>query len=375
MSSDGGLRRRVLSFVHSSQTTFSSPTDDSDTFQSLALDAFQHQFSLNSPYQRYCQRRAATPESVLDWSQIPAVPTDAFKEAALICGRPEEAEIVFRTSGTTRGVGKRGAHYVRDLSLYRSSALVNFECHFLPERLPVRMLILGPSPELAPDSSLAWMLDLVRQEWGTDDSEYLIAEQGFLAEAALTALERSQRAGVPVALLGTAAAFVRLLEALAESGRRFQLPPGSRAMETGGFKVRGSEIPRESFYADLIAALGLSPFYCIAEYGMTEMCSQFYDNVLREHSLARAPRQRLKVVPPWVRTQVVDPESLKPMPEGKVGILRHFDLANLDSVSAIQTEDLGLAVAGGFEIMGRATGSELRGCSIAIDEWLAAQRD
>ena len=58
-------------------------------------------------------------------------------------------------------------------------------------------------------------------------------------------------------------------------------------------------------------------------------------------------------------------------------MLRHFDLANLDSVSAIQTDDLGIegevAGGGGFEIVGRATGAGLRGCSLAIDEWLATQ--
>jgi hypothetical protein len=120
--------------------------------------------------------------------------------------------------------------------------------------------------------------------------------------------------------------------------------------------------------------LGLSELYCVAEYGMTEMCSQFYDNVLRERSLGRSPGYRYKVVPPWVRTQVVDAETLELLPEGRVGVLRHFDLANFDSVMAIQTDDLGVAGAGGFEILGRAAGAELRGCSIAMDQWLTAQR-
>jgi hypothetical protein len=124
----------------------------------------------------------------------------------------------------------------------------------------------------------------------------------------------------------------------------------------------------------LVEHLGLSEFYCVAEYGMTEMCSQFYDNVLRERVCGRSPVTRYKVVPPWVRTQVVDAETLEPCPAGRIGLLRHFDLANLDSVTAIQTDDLGVAGAGGFELMGRAAGAERRGCSIAMDQWLSAQR-
>ncbi|NIR43121.1 MAG: long-chain fatty acid--CoA ligase, partial [Gemmatimonadetes bacterium] len=67
----------------------------------------------------------------------------------------------------------------------------------------------------------------------------------------------------------TAAAFAHLLELLEGRGRRFRMPPGSRAMETGGFKGLRREIPRDEFYAALTRALGLSEFYCVAEYGMT----------------------------------------------------------------------------------------------------------
>ena len=107
---------------------------------------------------------------------------------------------------------------------------------------------------------------------------------------------------------------------------------------------------------------------------MTEMCSQFYDNVLAGQARARPLERRHKVVPPWVRTQVVDAETLEPLHDGSVGLLRHLDLANLDSVMAILTEDVGVSGHGGFEILGRAVGAELRGCSIAMDQWLKAQR-
>jgi len=164
------------------------------------------------------------------------------------------------------------------------------------------------------------------------------------------------------------------LEALDENERRFRLPLGSRVMETGGFKGLRRQISRGDMYALLTDRLGLPELYCVAEYGMTELCSQFYDNVLRERALGGNPRSRYKVVPPWVRTQVVDAESLEPLPAGRLGLLRHFDLANLESVMAIQTDDLGVTNGEGFEILGRAAGAELRGCSIAMDQWLTSQR-
>ncbi|UCF18833.1 MAG: long-chain fatty acid--CoA ligase [Gemmatimonadota bacterium] len=364
------LRSEVLQFI---RRGFQGDAAE-DSFEPLALAAFEHQFNHNVPYRRFCERRGKTPDSVQSWAAIPAVPTAAFKEAKLVCGQPDRYEAVFRTSGTSQGQERRGVHYVPDLSLYREAALPNFQRHFLPDAARLRMLVLGPSPQQLPDSSLSWMLELVRAEFGAAGSRHFVDRQGLQLEALRGTLRESEVSEMPVALLGTAAAFAYLLEALGERDERLRLPVGSRVMETGGFKRRGGEISRERFYAMLAERLGVSEHYCVAEYGMTELCSQFYDNVLWSRTLGRVAETRFKVVPPWVRTQVVDAETLEPLAAGRVGVLRHFDLANLDSVLAVQTDDLGVAGSAGFEILGRAAGAELRGCSIAMDEWLTAQR-
>jgi len=48
-------------------------------------------------------------------------------------------------------------------------------------------------------------------------------------------------------------------------------------------------------------------------------------------------------------------------------LLRIYDLANVDSVMAIQTEDVGRAWQDGIELIGRASGAELRGCSLLTE--------
>ena len=72
-------------------------------------------------------------------------------------------------------------------------------------------------------------------------------------------------------------------------------------------------------------------------------------------------------MPPWVRTRAVDPDTLAPVASGTVGILQHFDLANLGSVMAVQTEDLGVVDGDRFTLLGRSPGAQPRGCSIALD--------
>jgi hypothetical protein len=50
--------------------------------------------------------------------------------------------------------------------------------------------------------------------------------------------------------------------------------------------------------------------------------------------------------------------------DGETGLIRVFDLANVWSALAIQTEDLGIRRGAGLELLGRAAVAEPRGCSL-----------
>lgn len=387
---------------------------DDAAFNDLALRVFAYQFQHNQPYAAYARLRGRTPGEIAHWSQIPVVPTAAFKEVALVSGDAAAAEAVFRTSGTTRGTERRGEHYLPDLALYHASLLPNFAAHLLPDGAELPILSLLPPASEMPDSSLAHMIEVVIDRLGAPGSgSYATVERGIDEAALGAALRGYEEAGTPVCLLGTSFAFVHWTDALRERGERFQLAPGSRLMDTGGFKGRSREVDADELRATYGELLGIPENFLVNEYGMAEMCSQFYDNVLRDNVLrdqvalhgkieepdrevaqrdqvnefdqevalrdlpqgepaSSRPRPRQKVAPPWVRTVVVDPETLEAMPPGELGILRHYDLANLGSVIGVQTEDLGRAVEGGFLLLGRAAGAPPRGCSIATDLLLEA---
>jgi hypothetical protein len=143
-------------------------------------------------------------------------------------------------------------------------------------------------------------------------------------------------------------------------------------MDTGGFKGRSREVTRAELYGAIRERLGIAPEWCVNEYGMTEMSSQFYDGAAG--TAPADPAARLHAGPAWVRTRATDPETLDILPHGEVGVLRHWDLANLGSVACIQTSDLGVTAPGGFRVLGRAQGAEARGCSLAMDDLLSALR-
>jgi hypothetical protein len=75
-------------------------------------------------------------------------------------------------------------------------------------------------------------------------------------------------------------------------------------------------------------------------------------------------RERLFHFPPWARVQIVSPETGREVADGGTGLIRIFDLANLRSVLAIQTEDLGIRRGDGFHLLGRVAPAEARGCSL-----------
>jgi acyl-CoA synthetase (AMP-forming)/AMP-acid ligase II len=206
------------------------------------------------------------------------------------------------------------------------------------------------------------MFDAAVRRWGTARSRFYLRPDGWDPAELIADLEALQE---PAAVVGTAFAFVHLLDALAERGDRVALPEGSRILETGGFKGRSRSVERDALHAAIAERLGVPRSRIVNQYGMCELGSQFYESTLRDG--APTPTKR---VPPWVRTRVVDPETLAEVPAGAEGLLIHYDLANTGSVLAIQTSDRGRSVAGGFEVLGRLPGAERRGCSIAADALL-----
>ena len=171
-------------------------------------------------------------------------------------------------------------------------------------------------------------------------------------------IEAALDGDAPLALLGTALAFLHFFE---NSTRTWQLPHGSYAMETGGYKGSGRTLTKQQLLKKFTEVLGLSPDSVINEYGMTELSSQFYTRGLDQPHVA----------PSWVRVRLIDPESDKEASPGGIGRIAIYDLANAHSNLALQTEDLAITKDKGFLLLGRDPAALPRGCSREADAQLS----
>jgi Acyl-protein synthetase, LuxE len=334
---------------------------DEAAFDAHACALFEHQLASNAPYARFAAARGFSQEHLpATWREIPAVPASAFKDALLTTFEPRDAELEFHTSGTT--AARAGRHFVERAALYDASLLAGFDRFMLPDRPRLRFLNLIESPRTKAHSSLGYMLGHVSVLRGDGVPSYVVSGETLDVPAFRDAFESARRDGRALCITGTAFAFATLCDALAAAPLAGAALQGSRLMETGGFKGRARELPRVELYARLEAALGIPQSAIVAEYGMTELLSQYYDA-----SETRAAAVRVKVAPPWLRTLVVDASGNELAP-GETGFLRHVDLANRSSAVAVETEDRGYAAGAGIVLLGRAAEAEPRGCSLDAEE-------
>ncbi len=361
------LCERITSFIHRSAVEDCPHADgDAREFEKLTLEVFDFQFRRNPAYRQLCESRNTRPGLLTSWQQIPAVPAAAFKELELTCLPPADRTTIFRSSGTTSQERSRNFHCMESLAVYEASLLPWFRRHLLRKdesaNRAVDFFSLTPPAKDAPQSSLAHMIDAATQALGGAASRSFgfVNRDGQWSVEVNLLLDALTKAKRPVLLPGTAFNFVHLLDTMEARQLHLTLPGGSRVMETGGYKGRSRELPKPALHAALARRLGLPASAIISEYGMSELSSQAYDLAVE----AQNPLGRLFRFPPWCRFQIIDPETGRPCPEGSPGLMRILDLANVASVIAVQTEDLVIQSGNGFELLGRATKAEARGCSL-----------
>ncbi len=351
------VEREIIAFIQQNER-------DEERLNELMIQLFQRQFKENIPYQKFCRQKGKTLRNVKKWDQIPFVPVDAFKHLTLSRKPVEETAACFMTSGSTSG--KRGKHYHAHLDVYNASMDETVRQFVLQGSDKWRIGVIFPSRESMPNSSLAHYLNWIYEHYGDASSGYFIDETGIQYDAFAEFLQRAQKDQVPVLLLGASYSYVHVFEQFQDA--MYPLPEGSRIFDTGGYKNQSEALDLNTFYERLATMFDVPRSSCLNMYGMSELSTQYYDR-----GNARVPS--VKIGPPWMKTRIIDPLTEEDVPFGETGIIVHYDLANVNSVIAVMTEDVGYETEEGFILLGRAEGAEAKGCSVQLSDFLQAVQD
>lgn len=338
---------------------------DDAKWNELAGELFEWQFARVPAYRRLCLARGVTPKNLASWRDIPAVPQQLFKQTLLYAHGSVSPAAIYVTSGTT--TGRPGRQHLLDTDIYRAVSVEGARRAGLFAR-EAELHFLTPSPSEASYSSLSAMFGFwqkaVRQisphpRFWVSHGQFKFAR---LRET-LTAQIKSRRPGHglrPVAICGTAFSFAHLIEAWAGLPP-LRLPGGSWLLETGGFKGRAREISKAALYGQLARTFTVRDDAIWNEYGMSELSSQAYSR----------GTAGLHHTPTWARVLVCDPATGREVRVGKQGLVRWIDLANVDSVLALQTLDVAERTPQGFRLVGRLPRTEPRGCSLGAEDLAA----
>lgn len=311
-------------------------------FDDLAMKIFRFQAENNLIYKQYLAYVGIKASQITTTREIPFLPISFFKRHEILSVSKTGGETVFTSSGT--GLSGQSKHYVSDIEVYERSFSVGFNRFFgKPQEYVILALLPGYLERKG--SSLIYMVKALIERSSCELSGFFLDDFVRLDRHIQSAVSTGKK----VMLIGVSFALIDYFKQF-----RYNLPQLT-VIETGGMKGRRRELLRSELHEILRKASG-SRQIC-SEYGMTELLSQAY--LMNGNSFKPSDTMRV-----YIR-DLYDPFSI--LPPGKVGGINVADLANYNSCSFIETQDLGrLQADGSFEVLGRYDHSDIRGCNLMV---------
>lgn len=333
---------------------------DGRRFEELALEVFQYQYAHNPLYQQYADSLGKSPANVKRVEKIPFLPIGFFKSHTVATGF-SEPQVIFESSGTTSSQTSR--HAVSDLTFYEVLSRKTFEQMYSPLS-DYHIFALLPSYLERNNSSLVYMVQNFIYYSYSRFSGFFLDNTEEMAEK-MTAAAKDQR---KILLMGVTFGLLDLLENEKLAQKIRALSDRLVVMETGGMKGRRKEMIREELHEILTNGFGVQTIH--SEYGMTELLSQGYS---KGNGIFHLPSY-MKVL----LREVNDPFTYLPHfsigskpgeQRQRTGGINVIDLANIDSCSFIETQDLGVYTEDytGFRVVGRFDNSDIRGCNLLLN--------
>jgi hypothetical protein len=347
----------------------SAPAAHDDLFRAAMGEAIQHHYANCPPFARWYRKQGADPEAAVeDLALLPFLPVTAFKRMNLQSVGGEAVVRLLKSSATSSQTPSSVAldattrnRQMRTLGVLMSDMLG-------AKRRP--FLVLDAAPGTGSDVELSARVAGMRGYLMMASETHYVMEAGphglALDTGKLrTLLDDYAARQTPVCLIGyTYMLYQQAVRPLVRGGLEFALPRGSHVLHFGGWKrLERQAVGREELNRGVRRVFGVEDRNIKDVYGFTEQLGIIYPD----------DGQGVRRAPVYSEVLVRDPFTLRLQPDGVPGMLQFLTpLPHSYPGISVLLDDMGRIVSrnGGthFEVLGRAKGSEIRGCGDTLPE-------
>ncbi|MDR3278355.1 MAG: acyl-protein synthetase [Oscillospiraceae bacterium] len=355
---------------------------DLERTESLFLDAMRDNVRRHAArcpeYAAILESRGFSADSMRtmgDLQKLPPLPTLFLKRRTLYSAPENRLMFKSTTSGTSGRVSAMG---LDKTSALRGAGMIlgTFFTHRLLSPRPTNYIVLSYQPakrnkigavKTAYASTFAAFP--LRREYALRDNgtEYELNIEGLKS-----ALQKYEKQGRPVRIIGFPAYLLFLLNELRASGIRLRLHPKSLLLLSGGWKQFFTErLDKPELYARVKDILGLGDDRIREFFGAVEHPIAYFD----------CPNHHFHV-PIYSRVIIRDVNTLEPVGYGAPGLLNLLTpMMTSMPFSSVMTDDLAVLRPGGacgcgidapyFEVLGRVGMADIKTCAAGAAELLA----
>jgi hypothetical protein len=357
------------------------PGEHRDLLLAAMGESIRHHCAHCPPFARWYGKQGTDPAAeIRDLAEVPYFPVSVFKRLELQSIGEQDVVRVLRSSATSSQTPSRVVldRITRDRQMRTLAVMMS--ALMGATRRP--FIVLDAAPVQGADLELsARVAGLRGYLMMASETHYVLKSHNGRLELDLERLEavlepfRAQN--IPVCVIGyTYMLYQYVVAPLASAGLRVQLPAGSMVLHFGGWKrlqqqaVNRSRLNAETSQVFAIQDTGIHAEPNIRDvYGFTEQLGVIYPD----------DGNGVRLAPVYSEVIVRDPVTLAPLPEGEPGLLEFITpLPNSYPGIALLLDDMGRIVSRDqgedgrygtrFEVLGRAKGSEIRGCGDTLPE-------
>lgn len=361
---------------------YSTEPGNHGLLRAAVREAIQHHCANCPPFARWYSRQNLDPNAeIKSLDQVPFLPVSIFKRLTLESVSEKDAVRVLKSSATSSQTPSRVVldRITRDRQMRTLARLMS--ALMGPTRRPF-VVLDAPATQTADVELSARVAGLRGYLMMASETHYALEWRDGRFDLNADKLEdlssRLQARQTPVCLIGyTYMLYQYVVAPLARIGRCLRLPAGSMVLHFGGWKrLQRQAVDRARLNAEVEQVFAMDE-PCIRDvYGFTEQLGLIYPD----------DGNGVRMAPVYSEVIVRDPITLESLPDGKTGLLEFISpLPHSYPGIALLLDDMGRIVSRDrehngrygtrFEVLGRARGSEIRGCGDTLPEQIYQVRE